>query len=126
MRVDQDTFIYDGDCGLCQSTVDWLRPRSDGSIRFAPATPATLADTGLGAADTDRAAVLVTTTGRRLDGSLAIGEGLRRSPKYDRNLLGRLLLEQPSRTIGEWIYSWVAKNRHRLSQGGGGACGITR
>lgn len=117
-----DVFLYDGDCGFCQSAVDWLAERSDGSVTFTPATPDRLREHGISAEEADVAAVLVTRDGRRFDGSLAFGEVLRRSPKYDRNLAGRLLLEQPSKEVGRWVYSWVAKNRHRLSTGGRGVC----
>ncbi|MCX6406411.1 MAG: DCC1-like thiol-disulfide oxidoreductase family protein [Propionibacteriales bacterium] len=117
-----DVLVYDGTCELGQTVADWVSERSDGSIDFRPATPELARDLGLDDAELDAAAVLVTADGRHLVGALALGEALRRSPRYDRRLLGRLLLEQPSREVGSWIYSWVAKNRHRLS-GGAGADG---
>ncbi len=125
-HVQQDEFIYDSDCGICTAAVRWLSERADGSVRFVPSTPESLRRNGISEAQAQAAAILSTADGRRFDGSLAFGEVLRRSPKYDRNLLGRLLLEQPSRSVAGWVYSWVAKNRHRLSGGGGGACAIPR
>ena len=110
-----DIFYYDGDCGLCTKTVRWLAERSDGSVSFVPASDESRARHGLMLAETERAAILVSADGRRWEGSEAIGEVLRRSPKYDTNLAGRLLLEWPSREIAGWVYGWVARNRYRLS-----------
>ena len=126
MSLDLDTFIYDGDCGICTTSVAWLSERCEGGVEFVPATRELLASAGVSPADAQQAVILLTAEGARFDGSLAFGEVLRRSTKYDRNLLGRLLLEQPSRQVAGWVYSWVAKNRHRLSHGGGGVCGIPR
>lgn len=121
-----DTFIYDGDCSVCERAVTWLEPRGDGSVEFAPASAEMLRRAGVTAAEADEAAVLVTTDGRVFAGALAFGEVLRRSDAYDRRLAGRLLLEQPSKQVAGWVYAWVAKNRHRLTGRGGGVCGIRR
>ncbi len=121
-----DTFIYDGDCGLCEQAVAWLEPRGDGSVEFVPATPDLLERAGVEASAATDAAVLVTTSGHKFAGALAFGEVLRRSDKYDRRLAGRLLLEQPSKQVAGWVYAWVAKNRHRISGRGGRVCGTDR
>lgn len=113
--MDRDVFIYDADSELTRRTVEWLRPRSDGSLDFRPLAetdPALLPDVDH---DADAVVALVCADGRTFSGSLAIGEALRRSPKYDRNLLGRLLLEEPSKTVARWGYRWAAKNRLRLA-----------
>ncbi len=89
--MNRDLFVYDGDCGLCQRTVDWLASRTDASIEFVPAVDAP-ADLALDATALNEAAVLVCSDGRRFWGSLAIGETLRRNERYGNNLLGRLIL----------------------------------
>ncbi|HSN44080.1 MAG TPA: DUF393 domain-containing protein [Propionibacteriaceae bacterium] len=114
MTLDRDTFVYDGGCNFCVSSVRWLKERADGSVVFLPAEPGLLHRAGLSSADTAAAAILVTTDGRRFVGSLALGEVLRRSARVHLKLAGRLLLEQPSRLLGEMVYRWVARNRHRL------------
>lgn len=124
--LNRDTFIYDGDCGLCEQAVAWLEPRGDGTVEFVAATPDLLQRLDVEADAARDAAILITTSGRRYVGSLAFGEVLRRSDKYDRRLAGRLLLEQPSRQVAGWAYAWVAKNRHRISGRGGRVCGTDR
>lgn len=122
MALDKDLFLYDGDCGFCARSVAWLSGRTDGSVTFTPWQRADIDALGVSAADLEKQAVLVTTDGRRFDGHLAFGESLRRSPQRDTNLLGRLILEQPTREVSRWVYGWVAKNRHRL--GGPAACSV--
>ena len=119
--MNRDLFVYDGDCGLCQRTVDWLASRTDASIEFVPAVDAP-ADLALDPTALNEAAVLVCSDGRRFWGSLAIGETLRRNERYGNNLLGRLILEEPTKSVARWIYRWVARNRLRLS--GDGQCRV--
>ena len=124
MALDKDLFLYDGDCRFCARSVAWLSARTDGSVIFIPWQRADIDALGVSSADLEKQAVLVTADGRRFDGHLAFGESLRRSPQRDTNLLGRLILEQPTREVSRWVYGWVAKNRHRL--GGPAACSMPR
>jgi len=124
MSLEKDLFLYDGDCGFCTRSVAWLSERTDGSVDFRAWQRTDLTTLGITPAELEQQAVLVTVDGRRADGHLAIGECLRRSPARDTRLLGRLVLEQPSREVARWVYRWVARNRHRL--GGTTTCAVAR
>lgn len=114
MVHDGDIFLYDGSCGFCARSVAWLAERGDGSVDFVPWQRTDVTALGVTPEELERQAVLVTAEGRRLDGHMAVGECLRRSPARDTRLLGRLILEQPSREVARWVYRWVTQNRHRL------------
>ncbi|MBG6189592.1 putative DCC family thiol-disulfide oxidoreductase YuxK [Arthrobacter sp. CAN_A212] len=118
MQTHQAIFLFDGDCGFCAKAVAWLKERADPAVRFSSWQQFDLASVGLTELDTESQAILVTGGKGKFEGHLAFGEVLRGSSKRDVRLLGRLILEQPSREIARWIYLWVAKNRYRLSEGG--------
>lgn len=114
MALDKDLFLFDGDCRFCARSVAWLSARTDGSVTFRAWQHVDTDALGVSAAALEQKAVLVATDGRRFDGHLAYGECLRRSPRRDVNLVGRLILEEPTREVSRWVYGWASKNRHRL------------
>lgn len=70
--------IYDGWCGICTRTVDWLRARDHAGrlITLPSQTPGLAERTGISRAHTDRAAWVVDRQGRRFAGAAAINRAL--------------------------------------------------
>ncbi|GEA81923.1 thiol-disulfide oxidoreductase DCC family protein [Cellulomonas sp. CW35] len=115
------TFLYDGDCGLCERATRWLLERTGSTVRAQAWQGVDLHAYGLTPEQLEAAAVLVEEDGTRRVGHEAFGHALLRAPSRDDRLLGRLVLEQPSAWVASLVYAWVARNRHRLS---GSACSL--
>lgn len=124
-------FIYDGDCGICTATVEWLRRQSAGDVlRFAPSfeQPPEMLAAGLTLQDAMAAAYVIDTTQNRngatvlttFRGAAAINFALGRLPGRRNWLFRRLarLYQLPGvRQVQDLGYAWVAGNRHRLKVG---------
>jgi predicted DCC family thiol-disulfide oxidoreductase YuxK len=105
--------FFDGVCGLCNRSVDWLLTRDRRAVlRFAPLQGET-ARRMLGPLDDDPerwSMVLVDSTGQYWSSDAAI--------RIARHLGGRwavigYLLVIP-RGLRDAVYGWVARNRYRL------------
>jgi predicted DCC family thiol-disulfide oxidoreductase YuxK len=105
---------YDGDCGFCDRVKQWLSSIDffDG-IEWTPYRALERPPRGLSWGDLDRAAYLDTGQGRLNEGFYAF-----------RMLTLKLLPLTPlvpilwfpgMNLVGETVYDWVARNRHRLS-----------
>ena len=113
-QTDPTTFIYDADCGMCASTVRFLR-RLDWRNRISWISAQSL-DTpppSLSWEDLDRSAYLETPTGDLHEGFFAIRKLLLRLPITAP--IGALMLIPGVRLAGVPAYRWVARNRYRLS-----------
>jgi predicted DCC family thiol-disulfide oxidoreductase YuxK len=112
-RTSRPIVFFDGVCGLCNGSVDWLLERDHRAVlRFAPIQGETAARM-LGAPGDDPAGwsmVLLDRTGRyeRSDAAIRIA----------RHLGGRwrwagLLFIVP-RGLRDAVYRWIARNRYRF------------
>jgi predicted DCC family thiol-disulfide oxidoreductase YuxK len=115
--------VYDGDCGFCTSSVQWLR----GALPIFPAArpwqTLDLATFGLSRAEVDGAVQWVAADGTRLAGARAFAALLRDQPVATLRLLGRLCDARPVRPMAAAVYRIIAANRHRLP-GGTPACAV--
>jgi predicted DCC family thiol-disulfide oxidoreductase YuxK len=116
--------IFDGDCGFCTTSVDWL-------TRMLPAPPtsipfqwADLARYGLTESDTAERVWLVTPS-HQYGGHLAVAAMLRHQPAAGLRLLGWLGSIPPFSWAAAVGYALVARYRHRLP-GGTPACQLKR
>lgn len=109
--------VFDGTCGFCARTVQWLHAR-DGSGRIE-ATYAQAegcrARFGLTREETDRAAWAFDRAGRRWEGPAAVNRALRELGGIW-PLLGALYAVPPIGWIEDRAYRWVARNRPLLSR----------
>jgi predicted DCC family thiol-disulfide oxidoreductase YuxK len=112
--VRRDTCYFDGQCGMCQGTVRWLR-RLDwlGRLDYRDMTrvPATELPVPIGVALTGMP--MRTRSGGVLVGFPAVRRALLQTPL---GALAAWLLYLPGvSTLGRRAYGWVARNRRRTS-----------
>lgn len=108
-------FYYDGDCGLCRSTVrilarlDWLK-----ALRWVPFQELETPPSGLSWGDLDNAAYLRTGGGRLWTGFYAMRHLCLRIPFL--LPMVPILWFPGASLIGPRIYRWVANNRYWISR----------
>ncbi len=119
------TLIFDGDCGFCTSSVDWLARTLPVMPRSVPFQWAPLDELGLSLEETRDRVWLVTTdrSGRlhQYGGYLAVSKLLRHQPHLGWRFLGILLDTPPFSFVAGAGYSLVARYRYRMP-GGTPAC----
>lgn len=121
--VRDHTLIYDGECGICRRSMEWVRARdARGRIRIiAFQDPSVAAEfPAIPRADMENALQLVEDTGERWQGSEAVAHLLGLLPGC--RLVGAVLRAPIVRPISRRIYRLVARNRSRL--GCGDHCGL--
>lgn len=117
--------IFDGDCGFCTRSVEWIRDHLRGTLAIAPwqfiehRGPG-LAAVGLRAAELERYAWWIGASGRKERGHRAIGNALLSCGGLW-PLVGRLLLTPPFSWLAAAGYRLVSRYRHRMP-GGTPAC----
>ena len=115
--------IFDGDCGFCTTSADWIERRLPADAPVVPWQVLDDLDTlGLTADQLNEQAWWVTADGELRGGHLAIGEALV-AAGGPWGLVGRLTLIPPFVWLGSPVYRLIARHRHRLP-GGTPACRI--
>ena len=110
--------IYDGWCGVCTRTVDWLRAHDHvGRVAVLPnQTPGLRERAGLSRAQVDAAAWAIDRRGHRYGGAAAINRAL---AELDGWRAAAALYRLPGiRQIEDVFYRWFAANRGRFSRWG--------
>jgi predicted DCC family thiol-disulfide oxidoreductase YuxK len=106
------TLVYDGDCGFCTRSAEWLAARGRATIQ--PSQTLDLDAVGLTEDDVASAAWWLDADGRVAGrGAEAAAEALKtcRGPW---RLVGHVLYARPWRPLADAAYQLVADNRHRL------------
>jgi len=114
--------IFDGDCGFCTTSVDWLRRHLPVMPASAPYQWTDLAAYDLTTAEAS-AKLRMVVDGRVFAGHLAVSAILRRQPSARWRFAGWLIASPPFSPIAGIAYALVAKNRQRLP-GGTPACAM--
>ena len=108
--------IYDGDCGFCRASVDWVLDRDAGQrVRARPfQAEGVLASTGIPRDEAERAVFLVSPDGREWRGAPAAARILRMLPGWA--WAGRLLELPGIRWVAARAYRWIADHRSLVSR----------
>ncbi|MEO7349336.1 MAG: DCC1-like thiol-disulfide oxidoreductase family protein [Terrimesophilobacter sp.] len=119
------TLVFDGDCGFCTSSVEWLTRTLPAMPQATPFQWAPLEELGLTLDETKDRVWLVTSdrAGRlhQYGGYLAVSRLLRHQPHLGWRFLG-VLLDTPPFSLAAGIgYSLIARFRYRMP-GGTPAC----
>jgi predicted DCC family thiol-disulfide oxidoreductase YuxK len=108
--------LYDGECGFCAASIRfvWRRDRA-GAFHFAAiqSEPGRKLLAQLGIEDPKLETLYLLEGNEIFERSNAGLRIVRRLPRY--RLMGTLGQLVP-RFLRDWVYDWVARNRHRLRQ----------
>jgi len=116
-------FVFDGDCGICTKSVEFLRHVVETDLRFIPYQVANLDDFGLTEQDCQRAAQVVFPNGGRNEGYDSFRISFLRSAHAMSRAIGFVMSIRVVRFVGRYIYSRVAQGRHTGALGDmAGAC----
>jgi predicted DCC family thiol-disulfide oxidoreductase YuxK len=123
MTVKVPILIFDGDCAFCSSSARALRKMTKNRVAIEPYQFLDLADYSLTEDQTSKAVYFVTPTDT-FSAAKAIARCLidARTPW---SIAGYLLNIPVVISVGELVYAWVSKNRHRLP-GGTPECSLPR
>jgi predicted DCC family thiol-disulfide oxidoreductase YuxK len=120
--------LFDGDCGFCTRSADWLTGTFPGSIEVVPYQHAYLNGLGVTEADCASAVQWVPRDGQRQHGAAAIAAALRAGGAgrpdwvgWSARATGAITAVPPLAWLAALAYRWVSANRHRLP-GGTPAC----
>ncbi|MFW5925551.1 MAG: thiol-disulfide oxidoreductase DCC family protein [Myxococcota bacterium] len=113
MPSEDAVLIFDGRCGFCTRSVEWLKPRVREAVRFEPYQVLDLSLHGLTREEASRHAWWVEPDRRRYRGHLAVGRALM-ACGGGWAWIGRLLLVPPVRWLAAIGYALVARNRRHL------------
>ncbi|WP_134322633.1 thiol-disulfide oxidoreductase DCC family protein [Cumulibacter soli] len=114
--------VYDGDCGICTKCVGFVERHLTKDVDIVAFQHADLSSLGLTAAQCEQAVQWVEPDGRTSAAHMAVGDLLKASG-WQWRPLAFLALVRPFRWIAAVVYTWIAKNRHRLP-GGTPACSM--
>jgi predicted DCC family thiol-disulfide oxidoreductase YuxK len=116
--------IFDGDCGFCTTTANWIEKNSLIPIEIQPYQWAKLADFGL-TEEEAAAKVQLLVGGKVFAGHHCMAKLLLIQPNALLKLLGAVMVMPGVDPISAKVYDWVAANRHKLP-GGTPACKMPR
>jgi predicted DCC family thiol-disulfide oxidoreductase YuxK len=112
--------IFDGDCGFCTTTANWIVKHSSVQVAAKPYQWADLEPLGLTRVEAE-AKVQLVWQGEIFAGHKCFAKLLMIQRNGLIRLVGRLVNSKAFNGISSRGYDWVAKNRHRLP-GGTPAC----
>ena len=116
--------IFDGDCGFCTTTANWIEKSSLTPVEIQPYQWAKLAKFGL--TEQEAAAKVQLVVGSKVfAGHHCMAKLLLIQPNALLKLLGAVMVMPGIDPISAKVYDWVAANRHKLP-GGTPACKLPR
>jgi predicted DCC family thiol-disulfide oxidoreductase YuxK len=116
--------IFDGDCGFCTTTANWIEKNSLIPVEIQPYQWAKLAHFGL-TEEEAAAKVQLVVGGKVFAGHHCMAKLLLIQPNALLKLLGAVMVMPGVDPISAKVYDWVAANRHKLP-GGTPACKMPR
>lgn len=114
LPIVQRTLVFDGECGFCRCSADFLRRRVQPNCEIVAWQSANLATLGL-TPERCSEAVQWVSEGRTFSGARAIAGVLKTGAPMWR-VLGGLIDLPPLRPVAGAVYRLVARNRSRLVQ----------
>lgn len=116
--------IFDGDCGFCTTTANWINRNSRVAIEIVPYQWADLSDFGI--TTSEAAAKVQLSHGKNIyAGHRCMSMLLQIQPNPVLKLIGRIMILPGINLISARLYDWIAENRQKLP-GGTPACRIPK
>ena len=112
--------IFDGDCGFCTTTANWIQRNSQLALEIEPYQWSNLAAVGLTEAEA-AAKVQLVAEGKIFAGHFCMAKLLMMQSNALLRLLGAVMVCPGVNWISAMAYDLIAANRHRLP-GGTPAC----
>lgn len=119
---DRPTFLFDGDCGVCQNGTDTIRAKVKPSVDIVAYQNVDLADFGMSESDVVKGPVFVRTDGSHVIGPLGMAEMLR-SARAPYKYMGIVMLTPGVRHVLGALGPVMYRNRSHLP-GNNDACRI--
>jgi len=116
--------IFDGDCGFCTTTANYIEKNSSTTIEIHPWQWVELSNYGL-SPEIAAAKVQVFADGKLFGGHRAFAKILRIQKQWWFKILGGLMVTPPFSWGARVAYYFVAKFRHKLP-GGTPACAVRK
>jgi predicted DCC family thiol-disulfide oxidoreductase YuxK len=114
--------IFDGDCGFCTTTANYIKKHSSTPIEINPWQWIELSNYGLTVEEAS-AKVQVFADGKNFAGHKAFAKVLRLQRQWWFKVFGAIIVIPPFSWGARWGYYFVAKYRHKLP-GGTPACAL--
>ena len=124
IKSETAVLIFDGDCGFCTSTANYIKAKSSTEIEIEPWQWVDLSKFGL-TKEQAASKVQLFAGGKIYAGHLAFAKLLRLQRQWWFKLLGGILVIPPLNLAARLGYFYVAKYRHKLP-GGTPACALPR
>ena len=118
------TLIFDGDCGFCTTSANFIVKASKPKVTTIPYQWADLENFGLTTMQTEKR-VYLNVAGENFGGHKAVAKLLRLQPNIVLRALGAISLIPPFSWFAAMLYWLTAKYRHKLP-GGTPACALKR
>lgn len=123
-EIAKTVLIFDGDCGFCTSTANWIVKHSKISVTAVPYQWAKLEESGLTAKQAS-AEVQLVSDGSIFSGHYCMAKLLKLQPNILVRSVGKLMTAPGINSMSALVYKWIAANRHKLP-GGTPACEMPR
>jgi predicted DCC family thiol-disulfide oxidoreductase YuxK len=116
--------VFDGDCGFCTTTANWIKKNSKIAIEIAPYQWTDLNQYGL---TTEEAAakVQLVVGDKVFAGHYCMAKLLLIQPNVLLKALGAVMVAPSLNLISAKVYEWIAANRQKLP-GGTPACKLPK
>jgi predicted DCC family thiol-disulfide oxidoreductase YuxK len=116
--------VFDGDCGFCTTTANWIKKNSRVALEIAPYQWTDLEQYGL---TTEEAAakVQLVVGDKVFAGHNCMAKLLLIQPNVFVKLVGAVMVMPGIEPISARLYTWIAANRQKLP-GGTPACKLPR
>lgn len=124
MNSSAPVLIFDGDCGFCTTTANWIKKNSKVALEIAPYQWTELGQYGL-TAEEAAAKVQVVVGDKVFAGHYCMSKLLLIQPNILLKLVGALMVLPGLDSISAKVYEWIAANRQKLP-GGTPACKLPK
>jgi predicted DCC family thiol-disulfide oxidoreductase YuxK len=124
VKASTPVLVFDGDCGFCTTTANWIKKNSRVAIEIAPYQWADLAQYGL-TSEEAAAKVQLVIGDKVFDGHNCMAKLLLIQPNILLKFVGAVMVMPGLDPISARVYRWIAANRQKLP-GGTPACKLPR
>lgn len=124
MNSSAPVLIFDGDCGFCTTTANWIKKNSKVALEIAPYQWTELGQYGL-TPEEAAAKVQVVVGDKVFAGHYCMSKLLLIQPNILLKLVGAVMVLPGLDSISARVYEWIAANRQKLP-GGTPACKLPK